>query len=303
MPARTAKLAGHRDPDHPVIARPLAELTGEEPSLVFVHPHHRAIRPALGEEPALGGEISAHAAVPVEMVGTEIGEDRDIRCQRPGELGLVARQFQHHHAAIPGRIDIEHATTDIAGQLRGAARGLENVVDQRRGGGFAVRAGHRHHPRQGVMRLPAGMGQRAKEQPDVIVDRHPRRLRRRHHRVGRRVEMRDARRNDQPCDVVEGAPFPQVDDLEALVRGPVAGLRVVIPADRDRAALAQGAGGGEAGAAEAENCDAGVFETGYWDHCGGSFDMGRTGGQPPDPRGICSKRKGRDAPRGAVSAP
>ena len=73
--------------------------------------------PALGEEPPLGREIAAHAAVPVEMVGREVEEDRDVGLQRPGELDLVGGELQHHDHAVRGRVEVEHAAADVAADL------------------------------------------------------------------------------------------------------------------------------------------------------------------------------------------
>ena len=44
--------------------------------------------------------------MPVEMVGREIGEDRNIRRQRAGEVGLVGGKLQHHDLAILRRVEV-----------------------------------------------------------------------------------------------------------------------------------------------------------------------------------------------------
>ncbi len=153
-PARSGQLAVDRHPDHPIVARSLGQLPGQEPPFGLVHADHRAVGPTLGEKPALGGEIAAHAAVPVQVIRGQVGEDRDVRGQRAGKLGLVARQLQHHHPALARRVDVQHAAPDVARKLAVAPRLGQDVMDQRRRGRLAVRAGHRDHPRRRLEPLP-----------------------------------------------------------------------------------------------------------------------------------------------------
>ena len=137
IPAGTRQL-GLRDTDHARIARPFGQLVCDILPLDLVHADHGAIRPTLRKKPPLGCEIAAHAAVAVQMIGRQVDEHRHIGRQRAGKLDLVGTQLQHHHATIFGRVDIQHTAPDIAGQLHGPPRDLEDMGDERRGGGFPV---------------------------------------------------------------------------------------------------------------------------------------------------------------------
>ena len=68
-PSRPRQLAVDRHPDHPVIPRRLGHLPGQEQPLGLVHPDHRPVRPALGEQPPLGREIATQPCVTIQMIG------------------------------------------------------------------------------------------------------------------------------------------------------------------------------------------------------------------------------------------
>jgi hypothetical protein len=179
---------------------PSAKLVGEKAALGLVDADHRAIRTALGEEPALGGEIAAHPAMPVEVVGGEVGEDRDIGGERAGELDLVGAELQHDHRALPRRVDVENAAADVPGEFDGHPGALEEMRDQGRGGGLAVRPRHRDDAGRRVEGGPFARGERAEEEADVVVHRDAGLHRRGDDAVRLRVEMRDAGRGDQAGD-------------------------------------------------------------------------------------------------------
>ena len=266
QPARPRQLAPHRHPDHPVIARRLAQLVRQVKPLGLVHADHRTIRPALGKQPALGREIPAQSGMTIQVIGAEIGEDRHIRRQRPRQVGLVARQFQHHDAAILGRVDIQHAAPDIPGQLRLAPGLDQDVMDQRRGGGFPVRAGHGHDPRLDLVIVPVLRRDRPKEQPDIIVDRDPLLQRRRHDRVRLRIKMRNPRADDQRRHPFEGAGAGQVHNGEPLRIRRLARGGVVVPAQGHRTARPQGARRHQARPAQPQHRHLLSFDTFHRDH-------------------------------------
>ncbi len=66
---------------------------GEIAPLGLVDADDRGLRRADLEEAPLGGEIAADAAMPVEMVGREVEEDRDIRREPAGKLDLIGAEL------------------------------------------------------------------------------------------------------------------------------------------------------------------------------------------------------------------
>ena len=254
-PAEPVELLPRGDPDHPVIARPLPHLVGKVTPLDLVDADHAAIRPAFGKQPPLGREITAGAPVPVEMIGRQIGEDRHIRRQRAGKIGLIGRQLDHHHLAVMRRLQREHAGADIAAHLRGPSGRLQDVMDQRRGGRFAVRAGDGDDTRHGVEFVPVPGREAAEEEPDIVVDRHALFQRPGDDRVRLRIEMRNAGRGDQGTDPLPGILAAQVSNLQPLGLGPRAGFLPVIPDNDMGAACLQCGGGRLAGATETQNGD------------------------------------------------
>jgi len=90
-PTEASELLPRGDADHLVIERAFGHLAGEEHPLGLVDPDDRAIGAALGEEPALGGEIAAPPAVAIEVIVGEIGEDGNIGGEGAGKIALVAR--------------------------------------------------------------------------------------------------------------------------------------------------------------------------------------------------------------------
>ena len=89
-PAKPFELLARGNADHPIILRPLAKLIGQKAALNLIDAHNRTIRPAFGKKTALGREIAAHAIMAIQMIGREIGENRDIWRQGAGKIGLIA---------------------------------------------------------------------------------------------------------------------------------------------------------------------------------------------------------------------
>ncbi len=244
VPARARKLL-RRHPDHGHVPRPLGQPIGKVAPLVLVHADHGPVRPTHCEEPRLGGEIAAHPAMPVEVIGRKVGEDRHIRRERTRKVDLVGRKLQHHDTPLLGWVDVEHTPPDVAGQLHGLARDRQDMGDQRRGGGFPVRAGDRHDLGRLLHLVPALQAQRAEEEADVIVDRHPRRPGRGNGAVRRGVEMWDAGRHDQRRHPLEGTRRGRIPDREPLCLGRLAPARAIVPAERLGAPCLQRARGGQ----------------------------------------------------------
>ena len=93
------------------------------------------------------------------MVRRQIGQDGHIRGQGAGQFGLVAGQLQYHNTGISGRVDIQHATADIACHLAVAANAFQDMMQQRHRGGFTVGASDGHHLGRLVQHVPALGGQ------------------------------------------------------------------------------------------------------------------------------------------------
>ena len=108
------------------------------------------------------------------MIGRQIGENRNVRRQRPGQLCLIAGQLQHHHLAVFGRLKRQHTHADIAAQLRLSPTALQYMVNQRRGRRFAIRTCDGNNPGRGLEPVPFGRCKGPEEQPDIIVDRNTR---------------------------------------------------------------------------------------------------------------------------------
>ena len=259
-PARAVEPAGG-DADDPIVALRLLKLVGEVAPLVLVHPDHAALGPAFREQPPLGGEVAAKPAVPVEVIGREVGEDADVGGERAREVGLVARKLEHDDVLLARRVEVEHAAADVAGQMRPAPRLHEDVVKKRGGGGLAVRAGDADHP----WRL-ALVPERAEEQADVVVHRHARVPRGADRGMRRGVEMRDAWRGDERRHALERAGLRRVAYREPLGLRRRPPLRAVVPGHHPGAPGPQRARRGEAGSPEAQHRDRFALVSGNGDH-------------------------------------
>ena len=58
---------------------------------------------------------------------------RDVGRERAGKLGLVGAELQHDHRAVGGRVEVEDAAPDIAGEFRGRAGLGQHMRDEGRG--------------------------------------------------------------------------------------------------------------------------------------------------------------------------
>ena len=197
LPAVARGLAGDGECDHRIAAAGLlAHGVGEEAPLVLVDADDRPRRPALGEEAALGGEVAAEAAVAVEVVGREVEKDGDVGLKRARELDLVGGEFEHHDHAVLGRVEVEDPAPDVAADLYRAPGLAEDVGGQRRRRRLAVRSGDGDYLRGAVELLPRRGGEGAEKEADVIVDGDAGVPRGNDGRMRRRVEVRDAGRDD-----------------------------------------------------------------------------------------------------------
>ena len=130
--------------------------------------HRVLIGPLHGEQAALGCGIGGEIGVAVEMIRGDVEQGRDFAGKVVRQVDLVARQLEDIDAARRQRLLGEDGNADIAGHAHRQRRAPEQVVDQRRGGRFAVGAGNAYHPvrRQTVARKG--------EELDVADHRHPR---------------------------------------------------------------------------------------------------------------------------------
>ena len=93
-------------------------------------------------------DVALLATVPVEMLGKDIGDDRDFRprAARRDIARLVARQFDRPEFRRRRRIgsvaaSLQQRQADVAGQRGAVATGAQQVREQRRGGALALGAG------------------------------------------------------------------------------------------------------------------------------------------------------------------
>ena len=265
-PAEAFQLLSRRNAYHAVIRRALAHPVGQIAPLGLVHADDGTVRAALREQPRLGGEVSPDAAMTAKMVGRQVGEHRDVGCQRAGQVGLVGRQFQHHDFAVLGGIEVERAAPDIAGHLRAAARGIEDMVDEGGRGGLAVRSGDGDDLGRLVHRVPVIGRPGPEEQADIVVDRNARCHRAGDQRMRCGVEMRDAGRRDEQRHSVPRRIAGEVGDGKALGDRLVARFGAVVPEQRLGTPGHKGTRGGEARTAEAEDGDALAGDTLNRDH-------------------------------------
>ena len=202
------------------------------------------------------------------MIRAEVGKHRDIRGQRPGQIGLVGRQFQHHHFAVARRINIQHPAPDVARHLGWPVGDLQDVMDQRRGGGFAVRPGDSDHPRRLVETGPVFCGERGEEQADVIVDRDAEIQRPGDQAVRCRIKMRDTGAGDQGCHILQHSGFGQIGGVKPLFASTGARLGTVIPEQRNGSTCHQRPRGGDAGAPQPQHRDLATVIALHCDHRG-----------------------------------
>ena len=145
VPAVPCEFALHRNADHTVVALPRRKLVVQEHPLGLVHANNSTVRAALRKKPPLGRKIPAHPVMTVQMVRREVGKHRNIRRQRPRQLGLIGAELKHNHIARQWLINVQNPTANIARQLCCLARRLNQMGNQSRCRRFAVRARHSHH--------------------------------------------------------------------------------------------------------------------------------------------------------------
>ena len=96
----------------------------------------------MGDEIGLGVDILLHGAVHVQMVGSDVGDDGNVRRLAHGEQ-LEAGQLHHSHIFLPDVIDDgQEGTADIAALVHPIAGTGEKLGDQRGRSGLSVRTGN-----------------------------------------------------------------------------------------------------------------------------------------------------------------
>ena len=98
-----------------------------------------------------GHHIFFIRAVPVEMIGADVGKDGDIGetkrsvvlAESAERMELEARKLQNHHMRGQNlRKIVKQRTPDVAAEMNGEARRFEHFGDQRCGRRFAVASRH-----------------------------------------------------------------------------------------------------------------------------------------------------------------
>ena len=98
----------------------------------------------------LGSNVIRERPVPVEVIGRAVGEHGHVRHVSLGldVPELKAAQLQHHPVVGDDSVEpVQEAAAEIAAQPDAAPGRPEDGCGHRRGGRFAVRAGHAHDPR------------------------------------------------------------------------------------------------------------------------------------------------------------
>ena len=214
------------------------------------------------EQSGLGSDIALHAAVAVEVVGADVGQDGDVGGEGGGQVELVAGDLDDIGCDLGGGRQGQDADADIAADGDLHAGLFQDPADQGRGRRLAVGAGDGDHLRAQGGR---GGGEGPGEQFDVADDRDIGSLRPVDGPVGLGVGQGRAGRQDEGREV-RPVGRGQVLDLEPFGLGLHAAGDTVVPQDWLCAAGLEGAGGGDARATEAEHRDATTFEAGNRGH-------------------------------------
>ena len=116
-----------------------AGLGGEAAGNVVVPvQHQQTVRPLVGKDVLLGLDVLLHGLVYVQVVGRQIGDDRDIRALLHGHQ-LEGGQLQDSDISRLHPVCIgQQRFADIAAQIDVLPRRLEQLGNNRRGGGLAV---------------------------------------------------------------------------------------------------------------------------------------------------------------------
>jgi hypothetical protein len=126
------------------------------------------VRRGLGQKLLLYRRIVRHRAVAIDVIRRKVGQYRNIRNESGGQINLIGRNLQHIHRLRARSPKLKSWFTDISANLRIETTRLQDMADQRSGGGFAVRSGDRNDGRQSL-----GIGVRPylpREQFDIADD-------------------------------------------------------------------------------------------------------------------------------------
>ena len=134
----------------------------------IVDADHRQVAGCLAvEDRALRRGIAGHVAMAIDMVGAEVEHRRRIEAERGESLQHVGGHFQHVDAVVWQQRQRQRGGAEIAARRDGHAGAVQDVRQQRGGGGFAVGAGD-----AGEARARAGAAHRLEQQFHVGQDRH-----------------------------------------------------------------------------------------------------------------------------------
>ena len=241
--------AGHRavgrDGDDPAIV-PGFEEGADLPAVAVVDADDGdAVGVAAIEDPALGGDVTIHGAVTVDVVGRDVDQHRDVEHVREDELELIGGEFEDIGARGAERIERQHRRPEIAADRRLLAGGFEDVADQRRDRGLAVGAGDADEP-------GAGLGPR--HELDVADDLEPAGARLRRDRMGFRMGVGNPGTEHEGRDGGE-IGFVEIGDRHLGRHRRLALVPVVVPRQHTGAAGDQRPRRGKSRVAEAEHGD------------------------------------------------
>ncbi len=137
-----AQALAHRN-RAPLACRSWRDALGRSRAPFVVDADHRdTIRLHAGDQPLLDRGVMLERAVAVEMVLADI----DAECRRADRASARDRSDRtstrpHGRGPARGGLQRQHRGADVAAEVGGAAGGLQQMMDQRRGGGLAVGAG------------------------------------------------------------------------------------------------------------------------------------------------------------------
>ena len=116
--------------------------------------HRRVIGVLLQEHPGLDRRVIVHAAVTVQMVRRQVGQNAHIRFQSRHQVNLKGGKLEHIDAAFHRRPHQENRGADVSAHVNIPAQCLKDMADERRGGGFAIGPGNRNNPRARARNFP-----------------------------------------------------------------------------------------------------------------------------------------------------
>ena len=154
---------------------------------VILAQHRDIIRPLAREDSCLRSGIAGHVPMAVQVIRAQVQHHSYVEAQSCDSLQHVRRHFEGIDPFRPQDIEIERRRAQIPPDLTGHPGAPQNMVDQRRGGGFAIGAGHAHEARLGMARQ-----HRAVEKFGIAQNGHASRLGRDRRRMGRGQFMRNA---------------------------------------------------------------------------------------------------------------